>query len=131
LRLGYAIAHPDRLQRWQALREPVNTLAAAAAAAVVRIEFQQQLGHGYHQPGTLFQGLAQVPFLQPLTLLTFYWFSRNNQVLSYSNDYFSTTKIAIASAFGTGRSLLRVAVRSNTETSGCYKQILAIRDDGG
>jgi len=22
LRLGYAIAHPDRLQRWQALRDP-------------------------------------------------------------------------------------------------------------
>ena len=45
LRLGYAIAHPDRLQRWQQWRDPwpVGALAAAAAVAVVRdTEFQQQ-----------------------------------------------------------------------------------------
>ena len=37
LRLGYAIAHPDRLQRWQTWRDPwpVNALAAAAAEAVL------------------------------------------------------------------------------------------------
>ncbi len=37
LRLGYAIAHPDTLQRWQSWRDPwpVNTLAAAAARAVL------------------------------------------------------------------------------------------------
>jgi histidinol-phosphate/aromatic aminotransferase/cobyric acid decarboxylase-like protein len=34
LRLGYAIAHPDRLKRWQEWRDPwsVNALAAAAGA---------------------------------------------------------------------------------------------------
>jgi L-threonine-O-3-phosphate decarboxylase len=45
LRLGYAIAHPDRLQRWQKMRDPwcVNTLAAAAGQAVLGDrEFQQQ-----------------------------------------------------------------------------------------
>jgi histidinol-phosphate/aromatic aminotransferase/cobyric acid decarboxylase-like protein len=45
LRLGYAIAHPERLQRWQQWRDPwpVNTLAAAAAIAVVQdIEFQKK-----------------------------------------------------------------------------------------
>lgn len=45
LRLGYAIAHPDRLQRWQQWRDPwsVNTLAAAVGAVVVQDrEFQQQ-----------------------------------------------------------------------------------------
>ncbi|NJN91142.1 MAG: aminotransferase class I/II-fold pyridoxal phosphate-dependent enzyme, partial [Leptolyngbyaceae cyanobacterium SL_5_14] len=38
LRIGYAIAHPDRLQRWQQWRDPwsVNTLAAAAAVAVLQ-----------------------------------------------------------------------------------------------
>jgi len=69
LRIGYAIAHPDRLQRWQQWRDPwpVNTLAAAAAIAVVQdTEFQQQTWEWL--PPTrlaLFQALAQVPSLQP------------------------------------------------------------------
>ena len=45
LRIGYAIAHPDRLQRWQKWRDPwsVNTLAAAATAAALQDrEFQQK-----------------------------------------------------------------------------------------
>jgi L-threonine-O-3-phosphate decarboxylase len=45
LRLGYAIAHPDRLQRWQEWRDPwsVNTLAAAVGEAVIGdTEFEQQ-----------------------------------------------------------------------------------------
>ena len=38
LRLGYAIAHPDRLQRWQEWRDPwsVNALAAAVGAVIVQ-----------------------------------------------------------------------------------------------
>ena len=70
LRLGYAITHPDRLRRWQQWRDPwpVNTLAAAAAAAAVvqDTEFQQQTWAWL--PPTrlaLFQGLAQLPCLQP------------------------------------------------------------------
>ncbi|MEB3310384.1 MAG: threonine-phosphate decarboxylase CobD [Snowella sp.] len=45
LRLGYAIAHPDFLQRWQAWRDPwpVNVLAEAAAIAGLQDQdFQQQ-----------------------------------------------------------------------------------------
>ena len=45
LRIGYAIAHPERIKRWQKWRDPwsVNTLAAAAAIAVLQDrEFQQQ-----------------------------------------------------------------------------------------
>ena len=45
LRIGYAIAHPDRLKRWQQWRDPwsVNTLAAAATAAALQDKaFQQQ-----------------------------------------------------------------------------------------
>jgi L-threonine-O-3-phosphate decarboxylase len=44
LRLGYAIAHPDRLKRWQQWRDPwsVNALAAAVGEVVVQDhEFQQ------------------------------------------------------------------------------------------
>lgn len=69
LRLGYAIAHPQRLQRWQQWRDPwpVNCLAVAAAQAVLQDKpFQQQtwawLPAAREQ---LFQGLAQLPGLQP------------------------------------------------------------------
>lgn len=69
LRLGYAIAHPQRLSKWQQWRDPwpVNNLAAAAAiAAIEDQEFQQQswqwLPSAREQ---LFQGLAALPGLRP------------------------------------------------------------------
>ncbi|MEM8673533.1 MAG: threonine-phosphate decarboxylase CobD [Cyanobacteria bacterium P01_G01_bin.67] len=45
LRIGYAIAHPERLTRWRTWRDPwsVNTLAVAATIAAIKDrEFQQQ-----------------------------------------------------------------------------------------
>lgn len=69
LRLGYAIAHPDRLRRWQQLRDPwpVNVLSAAAAVAVVQdTVFQQQTWDWLEEARTqLFKGLAELPGLQP------------------------------------------------------------------
>jgi len=69
LRLGYAIAHPERLRRWQQWRDPwsVNTLAAAAAIAVLQdIDFQQQTLDWLPPARTqLFDGLAQIPGLLP------------------------------------------------------------------
>lgn len=70
LRLGYAIAHPDRLRRWQQLRDPwtLSTPAAAAAVAVIQdVEFQQQTWAWLPETRSqLFQKLAQLPGLQPL-----------------------------------------------------------------
>ncbi|HIK04759.1 MAG TPA: threonine-phosphate decarboxylase [Trichormus sp. M33_DOE_039] len=69
LRLGYAIAHPDRLRKWQSWRDPwpVNTLAAAAAVAAIQDqEFQFQTWQWL--PPTrqqLFQGLTTLPGLKP------------------------------------------------------------------
>lgn len=69
LRLGCAIAHPDRLRRWQLQRDPwpVNTLAAAAAAAVVRdTVFEQQTWDWLPVARQeLFEGLANLPGLRP------------------------------------------------------------------
>ncbi|MEG4488473.1 threonine-phosphate decarboxylase [Microcoleus sp. D2_18a_B4] len=69
LRLGCAIAHPDILRRWQLLRDPwpVNALAAAAAAAVVRdTVFEQQTWDWLPVARReLFEGLANLPGLQP------------------------------------------------------------------
>ena len=71
LRIGYAIANPDRIQQWQKFRDPwsVNTLAAIAAETVIQDkQFQQQTWNWL--PPTrkkLWQGLASIPGLQPLT----------------------------------------------------------------
>jgi len=69
LRLGYAIAHPDRLRRWQQWRDPwsVNTLAAAAAIAVLDdYEFQQQTWDWLVEARShLFQGLSALSGLYP------------------------------------------------------------------
>ncbi len=69
LRLGYAIAHPDRLQRWQSRRDPwpVNVLAAAAGAAVVRDTAFEQVSRAWLPAARsqLFEGLAQLPGLRP------------------------------------------------------------------
>ncbi|MFZ4727202.1 MAG: threonine-phosphate decarboxylase CobD [Pseudanabaena sp.] len=70
LRLGYAIAHPDRLQRWQAWRDPwcVNALAVAAGIAVLEDqEFQQQTWTWLAEARSqLFTGLSQIADLNPL-----------------------------------------------------------------
>ncbi|MGB3513640.1 MAG: threonine-phosphate decarboxylase CobD [Microcoleaceae cyanobacterium] len=69
LRLGYAIAHPERLQKWQQWRDPwpVNTLAIAAAQTVVQDETFQQLTWNWLADARpkLFQGLAKLPGLKP------------------------------------------------------------------
>jgi L-threonine-O-3-phosphate decarboxylase len=70
LRLGYAIAHPDRLTRWQGWRDPwsVNVLAAAAGEAIVRdTHFQQQTWEWLLPTRQKFcQGLSALPELHPL-----------------------------------------------------------------
>ncbi|MGA7937610.1 MAG: threonine-phosphate decarboxylase CobD [Kovacikia sp.] len=71
LRLGYAIAHPDRLQRWQQWRDPwsVNALAAAVGEVVIDDnEFQQQTWDWLATAKPkLYQGLATLPGLTPLS----------------------------------------------------------------
>jgi L-threonine-O-3-phosphate decarboxylase len=70
LRLGYAIAHPQRLAKWKLWRDPwpVNTLAAAAAIAALQdTEFQKNTWKWLPEArNQLFQGLASIPGLRPL-----------------------------------------------------------------
>ena len=69
LRIGYAIAHPERLKKWQAWRDPwsVNTLAAAATAAALQDRDFQQQTWDWLTPARsqLFEGLAKIPQLKP------------------------------------------------------------------
>jgi L-threonine-O-3-phosphate decarboxylase len=70
LRIGYAIAHPDRLKKWQQWRDPwsVNVLAAAATAAALQDkEFQQQTWNWLTPARSrLFKQLETIPGLDPL-----------------------------------------------------------------
>lgn len=69
LRLGYAIAHPQRLKRWQQWRDPwpVNSLAVAAGIAVLQDnEFQQYTWNWLEKARfQLFEGLRKIPQLNP------------------------------------------------------------------
>ncbi len=71
LRLGYAIGHPDYLQRWQAWRDPwpVNILAEAAAIAGIEDHvFQQQTWNWLKSARpNLAESLTQIPGLSPLS----------------------------------------------------------------
>ena len=70
LRLGYAIAQPERLQRWQQWRDPwpVNALAEAAAIAAVQAKDFQQQTWDWLRPArqALFEGLERIEGLEPL-----------------------------------------------------------------
>ena len=69
LRMGCAIGHPDILRRWQLQRDPwpVNTLAAAATAAVLRDTVFEQKTWDWLPVARqeLFEGLANLPGLRP------------------------------------------------------------------
>jgi len=70
IRLGYAIAQPSVLQRWQQWRDPwsVNTLAAAAGvAAIADAPFQTKTWDWLKTSSEqLFAGLQALPGLAPL-----------------------------------------------------------------
>jgi L-threonine-O-3-phosphate decarboxylase len=70
LRLGYAIAHPQRLRRWQAWRDPwpVNSLSVLAAETALADHAFAQSTWDWLPPArqSLLDGLAQLPGLTPL-----------------------------------------------------------------
>ena len=70
LRLGYAIAHPDYLSRWDGWRDPwsVNSLAVAAAIAALKDDNFQRQTWEWLAPRReqLFRDLASLPGLEPL-----------------------------------------------------------------
>ncbi len=69
LRIGYAIAHPDHIRRWQRWRDPwpVNALAEAAAIAVLSdTDFQQKTWQWLETARSeMMTGLVSIPGLLP------------------------------------------------------------------
>ncbi|MEL7332049.1 MAG: threonine-phosphate decarboxylase CobD [Cyanobacteria bacterium J06560_2] len=70
IRLGYAIAAPTILQRWQQWRDawPVNTLAAAAGIAALQdVPFQRRTWQWLQAENTyMYEQLSAIPGLTPL-----------------------------------------------------------------
>ena len=69
LRIGYAVASPERLEQWQSLRDPwsVNSLAATAAVVALKdLDFQQHTWN-WLPPARqeLEQGLSEILELEP------------------------------------------------------------------
>ena len=123
LRLGYAIAHPDRLALWQSWRDPwpVNTLAAAAAVAAIQDQEFQQLTWKWLTPARnqLFQGLASIPGLQPLEgAANFLLVKSQTSTLQLQKKLLQHHQILIRDCLSfkeLGDRFFRVAVRSESD----------------
>ena len=123
LRLGCAIAHPDILGRWQLLRDPwpVNALAAAAAAAVVRdTVFERQTWEWLPVARReLFEGLANLPGLQPFAgAANFLLVESSMSVSLIQKSLLERHRILIRDCLSfpeLGDRFFRVAVRSRAE----------------
>ncbi len=134
LRLGYCVAHPDRLQRWQQWRDPwpVNVLAAAAATAVVQdTEFQQQTWNWLVPArAQLFQGLASLPGLQPYPSAANFLLVQSEQPSSQVQEkLLKHSQILIRDCLSfpeLGDRYFRVAVRTEADNQRLLKALEAI-----
>lgn len=123
LRIGYAIAHPDRLRRWQAWRDPwpVNALAEAAAIAVLAdLEFQQQTWNWLDQARSqFFTALSQQPGLIPLpSAANFLLVQAQQSVTQLQEQLLKQSQILIRDCISypvLGDAYFRVAVRTEAE----------------
>ncbi|GAC1461811.1 MAG: threonine-phosphate decarboxylase CobD [Chamaesiphon sp.] len=134
LRLGYAIAHPDRLRRWQQLRDPwpVNILAAAAGEAAVKDKAFQQQTWNWLEPAKskLFEGLDLNPRLQPYPSAANFLLVQSEQPSSQVQErLLKHSKILIRDCLSfaqLGDRYFRVAVRSVAENQRLLEGLAAI-----
>ncbi len=123
LRLGYAIAHPNRLKRWQSWRDPwsVNTLAATAAITAIKDgDFQRQTW-AWLPPARdeLFQGLTKIEGLQPLpSAANFLLIKSRVSVTKLQSELLRECQILIRDCLSfpeLGDRFFRVAVRTSAD----------------
>lgn len=131
LRIGYAIAHPDRLKSWQERRDPwsVGTLAAAAAIAIIQdTAFQQQTWDWLPSARSqLFTALSLLPGLQPMTsAANFLLVHSTSPVKELQQRLLQQHRILIRDCLSfpeLGDYYFRVAVRSEAENEQLVKAI--------
>lgn len=138
LRLGYAIAHPDRLKRWQEWRDPwsVNALAAAAGAVIVQdTAFQQQTWEWLAAAKPLlFQGLSDLPGLQPYSsAANFLLVKSARSVVQLQTELLKQHHILIRDCLSfpaLGDRYFRVAIRTATENQQLLDGLSQILSNG-
>lgn len=137
LRLGYAVAHPDRLQRWQRWRDPwpVNALAAAAAIALDDQDFQQQTWQWLAQARPqLFAGLQSIPGLYPLPGRANYLLVRCDFPGSeIQRQLLQRDQILIRDCLSfpaLGDRYFRLAVRSSSDNARLLAALMRVMTDG-
>lgn len=118
LRLGYAIAHPDRLQRWQRWRDPwpVNALAAAVVPVLQDHSFQHQTWQWLTTARpALQQALQAIPGLHPFPGRANYLLVRcDRSVTALQKDLLQRDRLLIRDCLSfpeLGDRYFRVAVR--------------------
>jgi len=139
LRLGYAIAHPDRLSKWQLWRDPwpVNTLAAAAAIAALDDKEFQSATWEWLPPARnqLFQGLAKLPGLQPKeSAANFLLVESQQSVSQLQEQLLKKYQIYIRDCLSfkeLGDRYFRVAVRSELDNQRLLTALKALLKDEG
>lgn len=138
LRLGYAIAHPDRLQRWQEWRDPwsVNALAAAAGTVIVKdTMFQQQTWQWLAAAKPLlFQGLSALPGLQPSPgAANFLLVKSARSVVQLQTELLTRHRILIRDCLSfpeLGDRYFRVAIRTEAENQRLLDGLSQILSNG-
>jgi L-threonine-O-3-phosphate decarboxylase len=123
LRLGYAIAVPQRLQRWQEWRDPwsVNILAEVAGIAALKDqEFRQQTWDWLAPTKKkLFRDLATIPGLEPhLGAANFLLVQSQPSVIQLQAQLLQERKILIRDCLSfpeLGDRYFRVAIRTLAE----------------
>ena len=134
LRMGYAIAHPERLQIWKKWRDPwaVNTLAAAATEAVIQDKkFQQQTWNWLPPTRTqLLQGLAAIPGLQPIEgAANFLLVNTEMSVTKLQTQLLKNYRLLIRDCLSfpeLGDHYFRIAVRSSEDNTRLIEAITAM-----
>jgi L-threonine-O-3-phosphate decarboxylase len=125
LRLGYAIAHPDRLKQWQQWRDPwsVNSLAVAAGIAILEDHtFQQQTWDwlSLARP-QLWDGLNRIQGLDPIMGAANYLLVRTDYSgLELQQKLLRSDRILIRDCLSfaeLGDHYFRVAVRLESENT--------------
>ncbi|MBD2021474.1 threonine-phosphate decarboxylase [Leptolyngbya sp. FACHB-36] len=137
LRLGYAIAHPDRLRRWQQWRDPwaVNALAAAVGEVVVKdTQFQQQTWDWLAvAKAQLFAGLSQLPGLLPYAGAANFLLVRSQRsVVELQTELLKRHCILIRDCLSfpeLGDRYFRVAVRTETENQRLLEGLAEVLTD--
>ncbi|AFY75182.1 L-threonine O-3-phosphate decarboxylase [Synechococcus sp. PCC 7502] len=134
LRLGYAIAHPDRVNQWQQWRDPwsVNSLAVAAGIAIVKdIEFQQKTWDWLSSARPqLWQGLNHLEGIYPIMGAANYLLVRTEASGAWlQQQLLQSDRILIRDCLSfteLGDHYIRVAVRLEAENNRLIKGLAKI-----